>query len=125
MNLVSADVIQLIAWLLTLIEFILALYIFLLNTQHTANRHVSALLMLFAVNTFALGLVMGVDEWVRVAVPLLVATIPAIEPAVLIVAVVLLKPQWMRGRWRWTWLLVYGLAFLPVVLTVSDLVFGT
>ena len=125
MNLVSADTLQLIAWLLTLIEFILALYIFLLNTRHTANRHVSALLMLFAVNTFALGLALGTDEWASVAVPLLVATIPAIEPAVLIVAVVLLKPQWLHGRWRWVWWPVYGLVLLPIVLTLVDLALGT
>ena len=125
MNLISADVVQLIAWLLTLIEFILALYIFLLNTQHTANRHVSALLMLFVVNTFALGLVLGGGQSAEIAIPLLVATIPAIEPAVLIVAVVLLKPQWMRGRWRWVWWPVYGLTFLPMVLTIVDFAFGT
>lgn len=125
MNLVSADTLQLIAWLLTLIEFILALYIFLLNTRHTANRHVSALLMLFAVTTFALGLWLGTGESASIAVPILVATIPAIEPAVLIVAVVLLKPQWMHGRWRWMWWLVYGLAFLPIVLTLVDVALGT
>ena len=125
MNLISAEVLQLIAWLLTLVEFILALYIFLLNTRHTANRHVSALLMLFVVNTFALGLIIGGVESADIAVPLLVATIPAIEPAVLLVAVVLLKPQWMRGRWRWVWWPVYVLAFLPTVLTTVDLAFGT
>ena len=125
MNMISADVVQLIAWLLTLIEFILALYIFLLNTRHTANRHVSALLVLFVVNTFALGLAMGTGESADIAVPLLVATIPAIEPAVFIVAVVLLKPHWMHGRWRWVWWPVYGLVFLPIVLTVVDLALGT
>ena len=125
MNLISTDTLQLVAWLLTLIEFTLALYIFLLNTRHTANRHVSALLMLFAVNTFALGLVVGAGQSQDIAVPLLVATIPAIEPAVLIVAVVLLKPEWMRGRLRWAWWPVYGLVLLPMVLMLVDLTFGT
>ena len=125
MNLISTDTLQLVAWLLTLIEFTLALYVFLLNTRHTANRHVSALLMLFAVNTFALGLVLGTGQSPDIATPLLVATIPAIEPAVFIVAVVLLKPNWMRGRWRWAWWPVYGLVLLPMVLTAVDLALGT
>jgi len=81
---------QLISWLLALIEVILASYIVVLNTRHTANRHVSGLLLLFAANNFALGLMLGATNAAQIALPIHAATTPAIQPAQLLVTVVLL-----------------------------------
>jgi GAF domain-containing protein/HAMP domain-containing protein len=55
------------------------------------------------------------------------AASPANGPWLLILAVVLLKPDWPRSRWywRWIWRALYGLAFLPAVLTLVDLAMGT
>ncbi|MBU0703960.1 MAG: PAS domain S-box protein, partial [Chloroflexi bacterium] len=139
-----AQTLQLITWFLALAEFIVALYVLLLNAWHTSNRHVSLLLLTFAINNFAIGLMIGVVDVTQAALPtyLLAVTSPAIQPGLLLVAVVLLKPRWLqgpepfglslrakpvegRGRWRWGWWLVYGLTFLPVLLTLVDTGLGT
>ncbi len=129
MNLSPAEqTLQLITWFLALIEFILAFYVLLLNVWHTANRHVSVLLLLLAINNFAVGQMIGAANVTQAAVPaaLLAAMAPAANPALLFLAVILLKPRWLqRGRWRWAWRSLYGLALLPILLTLVDVVFGT
>ncbi len=128
MTLSSVDqALQLIAWFLALTEFILALYILLLNVWHTANRHVSVFLLFLAISNFALGLVIGAADASQAAWPtyLLAATSSAIQPGLLLVAVVLLKPRWLRGRWWRAWWPIYGLAFLPLLLTLLDISLGT
>ena len=106
MSLLSTELIlQLVAWIFALLELILALYILLLNAGHTANRHVSGLLLLLSLNSLGLGILVGATnvseaEWGTI---LLSATGGAIVPALVVVAVVILKPEWMRGGWRWVW----------------------
>ncbi len=131
----TGQTLQLVAWFIALVELVLALYILFLNVWHTANRHTSALLLVFAVNNFFLGqLIMAADVFQAVwATRILAMTSPAMQPGLLLIAVVLLKPEWLqvsrssRGRdlWRWVWLLVYGLAFLPFLLTLMDIGLGT
>ena len=99
----------------------------MLNVWHTANRHVSALLVLLAANNFALGLLMSATNASQAALPtrILAATTPAMQPGLLIVAVVLLKPQWLHGQWRWLWRILYSVTFLPALLTLADVSLGT
>ena len=121
------QVLQLTAWLLSLIMFILALYVLLLNTRHLANRHASALFLLLAINNFAQGLMLGTTDAIQAALPasLLAAISPAIQPGLLIIAIVLLKPRWLDGRWRRIWWSVYGLVILPILLTLMDVGLNT
>ncbi len=129
------QILQLAAWFMALIELIMALYILLLNVWHVSNRHVSALLLLFAINTFAVGQLMSATTadqamWITA---LLAATSSAVPPALLTVAVVILKPRWLqvstfvkrRNLWRFAWWLAYGLVFLPAILTLIDVGSGT
>ena len=141
MNQLSPDqTLQFLAWLLALIEFILALYILVLNPQHIANRHMGALLLLIAVNSLAVGLVIGARDLAQAVFPtyLLAATSAAVGPMILLVVIALLKPEWLpggrptegRGRqntriWRWLWLPVYALVLLPILLTFIDFGLGT
>jgi GAF domain-containing protein/HAMP domain-containing protein len=122
MNLFPVETLQLVAWFLAMLQFILALYILFLNVWHTANRHASGLLFLFAINSFALGMLIGAHDVTQAAVPtyFLAATSPSVGPLLLLVAISLLAPDWLRGRWRWIWRLGYILAFLPMLLTLSD-----
>jgi GAF domain-containing protein/HAMP domain-containing protein len=120
-----SDTLQLITWFLLVAEFILALYILLLNPRHSANRHVSALLFLFAMNTLSTGLLLSAREVSEVGMALSAATTPALQPGLFLVSVVLLKPIWMERRWRPLWWLVYGLSLLPIILTLVDLGLGT
>ncbi|MBN2389479.1 MAG: hypothetical protein JXR84_02065, partial [Anaerolineae bacterium] len=61
-DLLTNETLQIAAWLVGLLELILALYILLLNTRHTVNRHVSLLLFIFAVNNLAMGTLFGVTR---------------------------------------------------------------
>lgn len=121
------EMVQFIAWFLALTELILAIYTLVLNPWHTSNRHLSVFLLIFSLNNFALGTLTGAQylEQARQAAILLAATTPAIEPGLLIVSLVLFRPDWLSNRWRWIWWPFYGLVFLPGVLTLLDLQFGS
>ncbi len=121
------QVLQFAAWFLAYIEFVLALYILLLNAWHLANRHVSLFLLLLAGSNFAMGAMVGASDVDQAALPtaIMAAVAPAIQPGLLLVIVALLKPQWLQGRRRYAWWLVYGLALLPAGLTLVDLGLGT
>src|SRR5512136_1239655 len=125
----TEQIFQLAAWLLALTEFIVGLYVLLLNVRHTANRHVSAFLLISALNVFAIGQMYGATDIAQAtwSTAVMAAASPVNGPWLLILAVILLKPDWPRSRWywRWIWRALYGLAFLPAVLTLVDLALGT
>ncbi len=128
MNVAPADqILQYIAWGLALIEFVLALYVLLLNVWHAANRHVGGLLLLFALNSFALGAMVGATDAIQATWPsyVMAATLPVASPGLFLVTVVLLKPNWLRGRWRWVWWSAYVLILWPILLTLVDARLGT
>lgn len=120
-------ILQYVAWFIALIELIVGLYILALNVWHTANRHVSGLLLAIGGNTLALGMLAAaadVDQ-ARSATIILSAIAPAVAPLLLIVAVALLRPQWMSGWRHWLWSPLYALAILPIFLTAIDATSGT
>ena len=124
---VTNQVVQLIAWIIALIEFTVGLYILLLNTRSQSNRHVSILLVLFSLNTFSQGLMLAATnlDQVQVVLSILAATTPAIQPGLLLIALVLLKPQWIQGRWRGFRWGMYIVIILPIIFTLLDMFFGT
>ncbi|MCK5314436.1 MAG: GAF domain-containing protein, partial [Anaerolineales bacterium] len=79
------------------------------------------------VNTFAAGSLITMKSLpqAHTALILLAITTPAIPPMLLTVTVALLKPTWLRLRWRWMWRLVYILVILPAVLVFVDSLFDT
>ncbi|HNT76631.1 MAG TPA: cache domain-containing protein [Anaerolineae bacterium] len=116
------DILQGIGWFLALLELIMALYVLLFNPWHTDNRHLSGLLLLFALNSLGYGLLVqatGVSQ-AGVATLLLSLTTESIKVGMALLTVVLLRPDWLRGRWRWLWRLLYALVGLPMVLTLLD-----
>ncbi|MBN1876225.1 MAG: GAF domain-containing protein [Anaerolineae bacterium] len=117
---------QYIAWAIASLEVIAGLYILLLNFWHTANRHVSLLLLLISVNTYALGVFSGATDiyQARVATWILAAVAPGVSLLLFIVAVALFRPQWLSGKWSWVWRVLYVLCVLPVVCTVIDVGVG-
>ena len=90
-------VLQLIVWGIGLVQFILALYVFILNTRHPANRHISALFLLFSINSFALGVLLGAESIGEATLPaIILAPTSAIAGiAILLTAIILIKPNWM------------------------------
>ncbi len=119
--------IQILALVIGLAGIILGLYILLLNTRRTANRHASAVLLVIGINSSTLGLLLGTIDLAQtpVLIYILAATGAAIQPLLLLLTVVLLKPEWLQGRWRWIWWPVYAFSLLPVVLTAIDIGLGT
>jgi GAF domain-containing protein/HAMP domain-containing protein len=128
MNLfLGVEILQLITWLFALVEMILAGYTLALNARHSSNRHVSLLLVLLAANNIAMGLLVaaGSADQARLPTYLFAAIVYPILPAVAITTVVLLRPTWLAGRWRWLWRICYITLVLPMVVTAIDAVFGT
>ena len=136
MNLSLTDqTLQSIAFLFAAIELSLSLYVLLLNRWHSTNRHVFTLLLVGAITSFGQGLLIGAADARAAALPsyFLTVTVPAITPLQFIVAVILLKPQWLPTlsrteksiKWRWVWWLLYVLAAIPLILTLVDLGLNT
>ena len=118
---------QLLAWSLAILALILALYVLVLNSRNRGNAHLAVLLLVFAVNTLVLGVFWGAQtaDEVSWAAALVAMTSPAVLPLLLIVAVVLLKPEWFKTWIRYPLFVVYGLAVLPALLVVLDLLTGS
>lgn len=116
-----------IAWLIALVELILGLYVLVLNAWHTANRHTSALLLVVAANSFAIGSMANAGTLQSAYLPAIVlaATTLAIEPLLLLNTLALLKPEWLAGRRKWLWSPFYALALLPTVLIILDITLET
>lgn len=116
------EIMQLIAWIIALSEIIIGFYILVLNFWSKANWHVGILLFLFGVNSYALGLFALAKTPTEAELPatLLAATTPAAQTGLLLVAIVLLKPDWLKGSAKWFWRFFYILFFLPISLTIID-----
>ncbi len=118
---------QYLAYILALSELIIGLYVWVLNIQHTANRHVGGLMLVIAANSFAIGTLLETGsarqaEWPAI---LLAATTPAIQPLLLLTTVSLLRPAWLQtSRLRWALRLAYLLTLLPIIITAIDVQFG-
>ncbi len=122
----TTQTLQLVAWLLAVSELVVGLYILFLNIRHIANLLVSGLLVLFAVNSFAVGQLMVAQDLLDVTwqTYILAATSPILGPGLLATTVVLLKPNWFRKNKVWAWLFL-ALAFVPVLLTLVDMLWDT
>ncbi|MBN1934462.1 MAG: GAF domain-containing protein [Anaerolineae bacterium] len=121
-------VLRVSSFALSLIGFVLALYVLVLNVWNTANRHLSLLFLVFALDTLFIGLILAPSVTRDDAIPLtygLGATATPFQIALFLLTVVLLKPAWMRGRWRWLWWPLYALILLPGLLTFLDVNLGT
>jgi GAF domain-containing protein/HAMP domain-containing protein len=119
--------IQFGAWLITLVELVLGLYVLVLNARHSANRHACALLLIIAANTFAVGWMISANtpgQGLQPAI-LLAITTPAIPVLLSVTTIALLKSEWLRRRGRWLGWLVYLLALIPAIATFLDLGLGT
>ncbi|HOU12604.1 MAG TPA: GAF domain-containing protein [Anaerolineae bacterium] len=123
----ESQILQLLTWVAALVEVILSFYILALNARHTANRHISLLTFLLAVNNIAIGLLLGADSLDQALFPmqLYAAVIYTVIPAATVASVVLLRPAWLHQAWRWLWRLCYVALALPIVVTALDVVFGT
>ncbi len=75
------------------------LYALLLNPRHAANRGVAALFMVITLNTLSIGLVLDPTPVYRIGLPLYVATTTAVVVGLLIVTVMLVKPEWLPVGW--------------------------
>ena len=120
------DLVQSAAWLLALVELIIALYILVLHSRDRVHAHLSGLLIVFAINSFAVGSLVVAEATWQAALPtvLLAMTSPMVGTGVLLTTAVLLQPRWFEARYhRMRWV-AYGVLMAPTVLTFIDLLFG-
>jgi len=120
--LLGKEILQLVAWTLALAEIILAVHILTLNVRNVAHRHVSVFMLLLAINSLAVGMMHEADlQRAGLSAYLMSATTMAIVgPMLFLTSLALLKTEWLQGRGRYAWWILYGLALLPAVLTVLD-----
>ncbi|MDI6696847.1 MAG: GAF domain-containing protein [Anaerolineales bacterium] len=116
-----------LAWIIALTQAIISLYVLYLNPRDSAYRYVGLSLFLVALNTFALGALIGAKDadaarWSTIA---LAATSPLLTVALLQASVALLKPGWLsRTAARRGLLLARLIGSLPLILTIVDVYFG-
>ncbi|HEY89285.1 MAG TPA: hypothetical protein G4N98_06075, partial [Thermoflexia bacterium] len=86
MNLFSVtQLLQYGFWFFALLEFVLALYVLLLNFRHIANCYTSLSLLIVAFNSFAIGGMLRATDVTQATWPtyLLAATSPLVQVGVL------------------------------------------
>lgn len=126
MNLeIPSQTIEFASLFLAAIDFSLALYVLMLNFRGLANRYVSLLLFLATLGSVGAGLLVGASSLREARVPtiLLAAAIPAVQPAIVLASVAVLKPGWMdpARRWKWLFRFLFLLLLLYPALTIVDL----
>ena len=117
---------QLVAWTMAVLEFMVAGYALTLNIWQTANRNLAAFLILLAVNSTTAGAMLGAESIPAAKIPaaLLAISIPMIQPILLIACISLFRENWRRSRLTWLVLAGYLLAAIPLAATLFDLVTG-
>jgi len=113
---------QTLCWIFALCELILALYVWLLNVRHPANRHIGTLLFLFALSTLAMGVMFSAGSAAEAgwATLVLAATTPVLAAFLLPATIILLQPEWFAGRRKWAHLALALIVFLPLPITLLD-----
>jgi GAF domain-containing protein/HAMP domain-containing protein len=113
--------------LLAMVSLILALYVLVLNPKHRTNQVVSVALIVLDVNILCVGLLLRASIYAEARVPfaILVSLGPAINPALMIATLQIFKPAWLKRGKSWLLMGLIGLALLPALLTVIDIVLGT
>ena len=136
---------QFTIWLLALLQFILALYVFVINawqrpTLRRAANYLVISLFVLALNTFAEGWLVGTSSLAQATLPtiLLAISAPAVPVALLLSSISLLRFNLLhpadkgtsasaveRRKWLVSVILRWGatiLILLPLVFTLIDLV---
>ena len=118
---------MILADLLGMISVILSLYVLILNPRQLANRLASVAIAILAVNALVSVSLLRANTSQDAYLPtiLLAAVVPAIGPALMMASLAMLKPGWLSGKHRWIIFSLMFLAFVPSVLTIADIAFGT
>lgn len=119
-------VLQYLVWLLALTDLVLGLYGLALNHHASANRHISFLFLLLSLISFCSGFLVAIPsvQHAGVYTAVLAAIIPALQPAILLAAIVLLRPDMLRpetSRYSWIRWGLRLLIFYPTFLVLTDI----
>lgn len=122
----TTQTLQIVAWFISTFAFVLGLYVVVLNPKHDANRYLGSLLGLISLSNIGFGVLLTASTVAEASVgaQLTAITTVTLQPMTFIMAVVLLKPAWLRGKWRWMRWVANVLIFLPPILLLGDVVTG-
>jgi hypothetical protein len=117
---------QHLAWIFALISSAEALYILAMNWRHPTHRWVGLFLMIVAINQAAEGMLFGANALSEAFLPTVLIALSSlmIMPMMGIVTFRLLKPEWLRERWRWAELALWGgvaLIILPALIILAEI----
>jgi GAF domain-containing protein/HAMP domain-containing protein len=121
----NSDV-QLFAGFLAAIALVMSIYVFLFYIPQRTNRWLSLMLLFLSINNYAIEIMAG-SKTVDGVMPglLLSACItPAMIPGLLLAGLMLVKPTWLHGRWRWNGILLQALTAAPILFVLFDQIFG-
>jgi len=117
---------QLIAWVFALVNLVLGAYIFLMNRWSRTNQLMSALLLVFAIYSFGVGLAYGALTYDDVLPTFYIsaALAPITAPLIFLSAMELVKAgYWQRNKsWRWFQGLMYASLLTPPFLVLLDVI---
>ena len=122
----NASLLQVVAWFVGLLGAVLGLYIILSNVYRVANRRVGTLLLLFAISSFAMGLLFVASDAATATVPtfILSLTAPLLGSGMLAVTVLFVFPRHFAAPLKdWGWVVFVGLLF-PLCLGLVDRIFS-
>jgi GAF domain-containing protein/HAMP domain-containing protein len=126
----SNQTFQYLAWIVAIISISLALYILTMNWKHPNHRIVSLFLSILGVFQISEGMLYGAEVISEAFLPsIFIAAISfMILPMASIVTLRLLKPDWLKERWKWVDLFQWmaaALTILPVLIILIDLFSNT
>lgn len=127
-GILTAEILQYLAWLIALVQFIIGLYLLYLNPRNLANRSVGAALLIIAFNTFAAGLLATAQDTQQARLPtlLLAASSAPIVVALLLSALSLSYQTILRRRaFRASIVALILIGLTPPLLTLIDALFNT
>ncbi len=119
--------IQLLAWFLAFGELIFGIYFLITNPRHRINRFTGVTLFILAINSFINGF-LPLAPNANTALILTIGsaiTNPILSPVLMHSFIALIKPTWLKIKGGWLNKLLFVLAGLPILFTISDILLGT
>ena len=122
----TAQTLQIVTWFFSTFAFVLGMYVVVLNPKHDANRYLGSLLGLVSLSNIGFGILLMANTVTEASAgaQLTAITTVTLQPLTFITAIVLLKPAWLRGKWRWMRWVANVLIFVPMILLLVDSVTG-
>lgn len=127
---ISAPILSSLIFIVAILEFVFAIYLWLANPRSAANRSIFGLLALFGLSTLSVGILSGTQTLQEAELwqLLRVAMTSMVGPALMLTTLAIVRPGWLRWWVRWPLILLLWLPAVSVALDafgISQSLIGT